>query len=62
VLGQHRAAVPHRRVGNARWGGTPLAPLLRQAGVSGEASEVVFWGADRGEVTFTTTRGRAVCR
>jgi DMSO/TMAO reductase YedYZ molybdopterin-dependent catalytic subunit len=45
-------------VGNARWGGTPLAPLLRQAGVSGEASEVVFWGADRGEVTFNDNPGQ----
>jgi DMSO/TMAO reductase YedYZ molybdopterin-dependent catalytic subunit len=44
-------------VGNARWGGTPLAPLLRQAGVSGEASEVIFWGADRGPATFLDNPG-----
>jgi DMSO/TMAO reductase YedYZ molybdopterin-dependent catalytic subunit len=33
-------------VGNATWAGTPLAPLLRQAGP--QATEVVFWGADSG--------------
>ena len=35
-------------IGNARWGGTPLAPLLKQAGVMDRAIEVVFWGADSG--------------
>jgi DMSO/TMAO reductase YedYZ molybdopterin-dependent catalytic subunit len=36
-------------VGNARWAGTPLAPLLKQAGVLEEGIEVVFWGADKNE-------------
>ena len=36
-------------IGNARWAGTPLAPILRQAGVLDEGVEVVFWGADRNE-------------
>jgi DMSO/TMAO reductase YedYZ molybdopterin-dependent catalytic subunit len=35
-------------IGNARWGGTPLAPLLQQAGVMDGGIEVVFWGADSG--------------
>ncbi|MFF5171237.1 sulfite oxidase [Micromonospora sp. NPDC000089] len=35
-------------VGNAEWTGTPLAPLLREAGVSAEAVDVVFTGADHG--------------
>ena len=35
-------------IGNARWGGTPLAPLLKQAGVTARGTEVVFWGADSG--------------
>jgi DMSO/TMAO reductase YedYZ molybdopterin-dependent catalytic subunit len=35
-------------IGNARWGGTPLAPLLVQAGVAARGIEVVFWGADSG--------------
>jgi len=35
-------------VGTARWTGTPLAPLLREAGVRDGAAEVVFTGADHG--------------
>lgn len=34
-------------VGTAEWTGTPLAPLLREAGI-GDAPELVFTGADRG--------------
>ncbi len=33
-------------IGNIRWTGTPLAPLLREAGLTRRASEVVFYGAD----------------
>jgi DMSO/TMAO reductase YedYZ molybdopterin-dependent catalytic subunit len=36
-------------VSNAMWTGTPLAPLLEEAGVLAEGTEVVFWGADSGE-------------
>jgi DMSO/TMAO reductase YedYZ molybdopterin-dependent catalytic subunit len=35
-------------VGTAEWTGTPLAPLLREAGVADDAVEVVFTGADHG--------------
>ncbi len=35
-------------VGNAEWTGTPLAPLLREAGPSAGAGEVVFTGSDHG--------------
>ena len=35
-------------VGTARWRGTPVAGLLEEAGVHGEAVEVVFTGLDRG--------------
>ena len=35
-------------VGTAAWTGTPLAPILREAGVSRDAVELVFAGADRG--------------
>ena len=38
-------------IGNAKWGGTPLAPLLKQAGVMDRGVEVVFWGADTGTET-----------
>lgn len=35
-------------IGTARWTGTPLAPLLEEAGVLQEGREVVFWGSDAG--------------
>jgi sulfane dehydrogenase subunit SoxC len=35
-------------VGTARWGGTPLAPLLEEAGVPDGTVEVLFTGLDRG--------------
>jgi sulfane dehydrogenase subunit SoxC len=35
-------------VGTAEWTGTPLAPILAEAGVADEAAEVVFTGLDRG--------------
>ena len=35
-------------IGTAKWGGMPLAPLLKQAGVMDRGIEVVFWGADSG--------------
>jgi DMSO/TMAO reductase YedYZ molybdopterin-dependent catalytic subunit len=35
-------------VGTAAWTGTPLAPLLAEAGLAGDALEVVFTGLDRG--------------
>ncbi|MDP5228587.1 MULTISPECIES: sulfite oxidase [Arthrobacter] len=35
-------------VGTAGWTGTPLAPILREAGLHDDAVEFVFTGADRG--------------
>ena len=37
-------------VGNAKWAGTPLAPLLKEAGVKEGGIEVVFWGTDIGHI------------
>jgi DMSO/TMAO reductase YedYZ molybdopterin-dependent catalytic subunit len=42
-------------IGNATWAGTPLAPILREAGVLEGGIEVVFWGADAGEETVGDT-------
>jgi DMSO/TMAO reductase YedYZ molybdopterin-dependent catalytic subunit len=39
----------HGLVGNAKWAGTPLAPLLQEAGVLDQGIEVVFVGSDVGE-------------
>jgi DMSO/TMAO reductase YedYZ molybdopterin-dependent catalytic subunit len=36
-------------IGTAKWAGTPLAPLLQEAGVLDHGREVVFWGSDAGE-------------
>lgn len=36
-------------IGNAKWTGTPLAPLLKECGVAPEAIEAAFWGADKGK-------------
>lgn len=35
-------------VGTAEWTGTPLAPLLREAGLSADAIDIAFTGADHG--------------
>ena len=33
-------------IGNLRWTGTPLAPLVKECGMQARGSEVVFFGAD----------------
>ena len=43
-------------VGNARWAGARLGPLLRKAGVQ-EGTEVVFYGEDEGQVTIRDNGG-----
>jgi DMSO/TMAO reductase YedYZ molybdopterin-dependent catalytic subunit len=35
-------------IGNAKWTGTPLAPILKECGIKPEGIEVVFFGADTG--------------
>jgi len=35
-------------IGNATWAGTPLAPVLQEAGVQDQGIEVVFFGSDTG--------------
>ncbi|GLQ54854.1 sulfite oxidase [Devosia nitrariae] len=39
-------------IGNATWAGTPLAPILEEAGILEDGIEVVFWGADQGDVSI----------
>lgn len=38
-------------IGNAKWGGTPLAPILAESGIRPGGVEVVFFGHDEGEET-----------
>ena len=35
-------------IGNAKWGGTPLAPILKEAGIQEKGIEVIFFGHDSG--------------
>src|SRR5262245_57032634 len=44
-------------VSNARWKGVNLATVLKQIGMSPEAKEVVFYGADYGMEDVTHGRG-----
>lgn len=36
-------------IANVKWAGTPLAPILKEAGMAAEAIEVAFWGTDKGK-------------
>ena len=54
--GNHGLPFLHGAIGTARWAGTPLAPLLAEAGVLGRGSEVIFWGADAGEEAIRDTK------
>ena len=44
-------------IGNARWGGARLAPLLREAGIKENGIEVVFYGEDSGKLTIHDNGG-----
>jgi DMSO/TMAO reductase YedYZ molybdopterin-dependent catalytic subunit len=46
--GGNSAGLFHGLIGNARWGGTSVAALLRDAGIQEGGIEVVFYGADTG--------------
>jgi DMSO/TMAO reductase YedYZ molybdopterin-dependent catalytic subunit len=45
----NRPQLSHGAVGTATWAGTPLAPLLQEAGVTDQGIEAVFVGSDVGE-------------
>jgi DMSO/TMAO reductase YedYZ molybdopterin-dependent catalytic subunit len=44
-------------IGNARWAGTPLAPVLEEARLLQDAIEVVFYGIDSGMLTIRDNTG-----
>ena len=44
-------------IGNARWAGTPLAPVLEEARLLKDAIEVVFYGIDSGTQTIRDNTG-----
>ena len=45
----NRPQLSHGVLGNAQWVGTPLAPILQEAGVLDQGIEVVFFGSNDGE-------------
>lgn len=49
-------------IGNAKWGGTPLAAILEQARVNKRGIEVIFFGADEGEeiIPYQTGSGKKI--
>ena len=47
--GNRGPTIMNRMIGNARWTGTPLWPLIQEAKPLGDALEVITWGADEGE-------------
>jgi DMSO/TMAO reductase YedYZ molybdopterin-dependent catalytic subunit len=47
--GNRGAVIMNRMIGNARWSGTPLWPIIQDAKPLGDALEVICWGADEGE-------------
>jgi DMSO/TMAO reductase YedYZ molybdopterin-dependent catalytic subunit len=47
--GNHGFGFMPGAIGTAKWAGTPLAPLLEEAGINARGIEVVFYGADSGE-------------
>jgi DMSO/TMAO reductase YedYZ molybdopterin-dependent catalytic subunit len=49
--GNHGLPFTGGLVGNATWAGTPLAPLLQEAGIQDTGREVVFYGHDIGKQT-----------
>jgi len=49
--GNHGLPFTGGLVGNATWAGTPLAPLLQEAGLQDTGREVVFYGHDIGKQT-----------
>jgi DMSO/TMAO reductase YedYZ molybdopterin-dependent catalytic subunit len=55
--GGNSNATINRLCGNARWAGTSLSALLREAGLRPHAREVVFFGADKGMESVTHGRG-----
>ena len=47
--GNRGPTIMNRMIGNARWTGTALWPLIQDAKPLGDALEVICWGADEGE-------------
>ena len=55
--GNHGFPVVTGLIGNARWAGTPLAPVLEEARLLKDAVEIVFYGIDRGTQAIRDNSG-----
>ena len=55
--GNHGGPIVNGLIGNARWAGTPLAPVLEEAHLRKDAIEVVFYGIDGGMQTIRDNTG-----
>jgi DMSO/TMAO reductase YedYZ molybdopterin-dependent catalytic subunit len=44
-------------IGNARWAGAPVSSVLKRWNIAEGGTEVVFWGADEGQVTIRDNAG-----
>ncbi|MGQ0734133.1 MAG: molybdopterin-dependent oxidoreductase [Acidobacteriota bacterium] len=56
--GNRGAAIMNRMVGNARWTGTALGPLIEEAKPTSDALELILWGGDEGEETIRNDKYR----
>ena len=56
--GNRATGIMNRMIGNARWTGTPLRPLIEEAKPTSDAIEVVLWGGDEGEETIRNDKYR----
>jgi DMSO/TMAO reductase YedYZ molybdopterin-dependent catalytic subunit len=56
--GNRATGIMNRMIGNARWTGTALRPLIEEAKPTSDAIEVILWGADEGEETIRNEKYR----
>ena len=56
--GNRATGIMNRMIGNARWTGVALRPLIDEAKPTTDAMEVVLWGADEGEETIRNEKYR----
>ena len=60
--GNHGLAFLNGGIGNAVWAGAALAPILDEAGVLDDGTEVIFWGTTPARRRYTSRRSRRTSR
>ena len=56
--GNRGTGIMNRMIGNARWTGTALRPLIEEARPTTDALELVLWGGDEGEEVIRNEKYR----